>query len=324
MCQQEHEPTAQQRGPDDGCSRRAFVGAAASGVTLAGSGLLPAASEAAASDKGNMLWSRITAERFPQIVEEVVGVCLLPWGCFERHGPHLPVGTDTILAEAVAVRAAQIEPAVVFPALCFGQIAGARHCPGTVSLGHELLFHLLVATLDEIGRNGFAKIVIVNGHGGNNGLLDDLLFSLLQQRRSYVAYAAQIGVAEEDRQQWQQMCPTPGEHAGAGETSLMMAVLPEMVHLEQCKDVADSEPRHALKHLHGLRNSFWWYADYPTQLAGDPRSATAEKGKFYLGSCARALARQIAQVKADDVSAKLAREFYAAAERGGLPRKAHR
>ena len=158
---------------------------------------------------------------------------------------------------------------------------------GHGSLDHELLFRLLVGILDEIGRNGFAKILIVNGHGGNNGLLDDLLFSLLQRRRNYVVYAAQIGVAEEDRKQWQEMCPVHGEHAGAGETSGMLAILPEMVHLEECKDVSDGEPRDALKHLHGVRNSLWWYADYPTQLAGDPRSATAEKGNFYLGSCAR-------------------------------------
>jgi creatinine amidohydrolase len=218
-------------------------------------------------------------------------------------------------------RAAEIEPAVVFPGLFFGQIAGARHCPGTVSLDHELLFRLLVATLDEIGRNGFSKIVIVNGHGGNNGLLDDLLFSLLQRRRSYVVYATHLSVAEEDRQRWQQMCPNPGEHAGAEETSCIMYLLPEMVHMEECKDASDGDPRGMLKQLRGAKNSLWWYADYPTQLAGDPRSATAEKGRFYLDSCASALAAQIAQVKADDVSARLAGEFYSAADRGGSPRK---
>ena len=86
-----------------------------------------------------MLWMELTSENFDRAIEETGGLCLLPMGSIERHGPHLPVGCDTIAVEAVARGAAEEEPAVVFPALYFGQIAEARHQPGTVSLDHDLL-----------------------------------------------------------------------------------------------------------------------------------------------------------------------------------------
>ena len=68
-----------------------------------------------------------------------------------------------------------------------------------------------------------------------------------------------------------------------------------------------------------MGNSFSWYSDFPTHLGGDPRSATAEKGAFYLEAQAKSLAAQIKRVKEDDVSAKLAKEFYDAAEHGPKP-----
>jgi creatinine amidohydrolase len=265
-----------------------------------------------------MLWMELTSGNFAKAVEEC-GVCLLPMGSIERHGPHLPVGCDTIAVEALARRAAEIEPAVVFPPLYLGQIAEARHQPGTVSLDHELLLRLLRATLEEIGRNGFRKILIVNGHGGNNALLSYLLFYLLQERHDYVVYQAAGGMSAEDRKRWQEMCGGEDGHAGIGETSMMMHLVPDTVHVEDFTDPADAESRGWLKHLGSVRNSFWWYADHPTHISGDPRPATPEKGEFLLEAGVRGLVETIRKVKADDVSARLARDFYEAAERGGLP-----
>jgi creatinine amidohydrolase len=223
-----------------------------------------------------MLWMELTSERFGRAIEESEGVCLLPIGCIERHGPHLPLGCDTITVEAIARRAAEQEPVVVFPALYLSQIAEARHEPGCISLDHALLLRLLRAALDEIGRNGFSKILIFNGHGGNTGLIGYLIMSMLQERHSYVL-------------------------------------------LEDFTDPADAESRGWLKHLTGAHNSFGWYSDHPTHIAGDPSEAAAEKGEFLLEAAARSLVRTIREVKADDVSARLAADFYNAAERGGQP-----
>ena len=308
---------------ESGLSRRGFLG----GAAVAGAGLAGLAAAAPAAEvtpaTSQWHWLNITSERMPRIIEKVQGVCLLPWGCIERHGPHLPMGTDTLTMEAVTLQATEIEPAVVFPPLYFGQIAEARHCPGTISLDHGLLLQLAQAVLDEIGRNGFKKIVIVNGHGGNGSMIGYLLMSMLQRRRPYVVYQSGGGMSEADRKRWREMQPPIRDgHAGFVETVCMMAVRPSMVHLEECQDPNDGAARGRQKHLGGMQNSFSWYADYPTQFSGDvPKTATAEAGAFYIAACARELARRIKLIKADDVTARLAEQFYDGVDRVGLPPK---
>jgi len=266
-----------------------------------------------------MQWLELTSERLPEVIEKVRGVCVLPLGSIERHGAHLPVGTDTLVIEAVARQAARREPAVVFPTMFFGQIAEARHCAGTISLDHELLLRLLGATLDEIGRNGFTKILIANGHGGNNGLLSYALFSLLQERRPYLVYLAGETLLPEDAARWKQLWKGADGHAGVGETSCVMHVCPAGVRMQDARADAVAAPRGALKHLGAVRNSLWWYGDYPTHISSPPRGATPALGRFLVGALARALARDIKLVKADTASAGLADAFYTAAERGGRP-----
>jgi len=262
-----------------------------------------------------MLWLELTAERFPDAIEESDGLCLLPIGSIERHGPHLPIGCDTLTVEAVTKRAAEVEPAVVFPPLYFGQIAEARHCAGTISLDHDLLLELVRATLDEIARNGFDKILIVNGHGGNNGLLSYLMFYLLQEPRDYVPYVSGPGVFEEDAEKWAEMREVADGHAGVGETSIMMHVCPDAVHLEDFTDPADAAYRGWQKDLGGIQNPMSWYAEHPTHISGDPRPATAEKGEFLVEAAVRKLVDTIKRVKADEVTPGLMEEFYRKAER---------
>lgn len=259
-----------------------------------------------------MLWLELTSERIGDAIEESGGLCLLPMGCIERHGPHLPLGTDQIVADEVARRAAEQEPAVVFPSYYFGQIAEARHHPGTVSLEHELLLKLLKVTLEEIGRNGFTKVLIVNGHGGSIGLLNYLNMAMLQERHSYVLYGHFLGqMEEEDRKQWEAMKETSeGGHAGESETSTMMHVRPDLVRMDDIRGPEDGRARRWQEALGGVQNPFWWYANYPTALAGDPRPATPQKGEFLIGACVRKLVKVMQAVKADDVTPRLQEEFH--------------
>ena len=263
-----------------------------------------------------MLWTELTSEAMRKALKEAKGVCLLPMGCVERHGPHLPLGTDQMAADEICRRAAEIEPAIVFPGYYFGQIAEARHYPGTVALPHDLLLAMLRAVLDEIGRNGFTKILICNGHGGNIGLLDYLMMALLQGPHSYVAYTCFVGQMEkEDADRWAAMKETSeGGHADEGETSVILYLRPELVHLEDLGDPRSGRARRRQKHLGGLRNPLSWYADYPTHLAGDPRPATAEKGKFLTEAAVRKLAKVIRTVKADEVTPRLQAEFHKKAQ----------
>jgi len=97
-----------------------------------------------------MNWEELTANQFPEAVAKAGGVCLLPLSCIERHGHHLPLGTDMFIGHDLCRRAAALEPAIVFPDLIFTQILEARHYPGTVALDPDLILRLLDNVCREI------------------------------------------------------------------------------------------------------------------------------------------------------------------------------
>ncbi len=116
-------------------------------------------------------WDELTGADFIQAIQKSQGACVLPIGILEKHGPHLPIGNDVINVRWAALHGAEQEYSIVFPEYYFGQIFEARHEPGTVAYSPRLQLELLQETTDEMGRNGCKKILIVNGHGGNNNLL---------------------------------------------------------------------------------------------------------------------------------------------------------
>src|SRR5262245_59567698 len=116
-------------------------------------------------------WDELTATDWPTALEKSARTAVLPIGILEKHGPHGPIGSDLIQVREIAARATKSEYAVVFPDYFYGQIYEARHQPGTFALPSRLIWELLDATCEEIARNGFEKIVIVNGHGGNPNLI---------------------------------------------------------------------------------------------------------------------------------------------------------
>ena len=105
----------------------------------------------------------LTAIDFVTAVEKSSKTAILPIGVFEKHGPHMPLGTDLYTAREMALRAAEKEYTVVFPWYYFSQINEARHQPGTIAYSPEIIWKVLQETLDELNRNGFDKIIIVNG-----------------------------------------------------------------------------------------------------------------------------------------------------------------
>ena len=118
----------------------------------------------------------LTAPDFVKAVQQSSGVCLLTLGILEKHGPHLPLGTDIYECRKVASTAAEQEYCLVFPTYFAGQINEARHQPGTIAYSPELIWNMLQETCDELSRNGLKKIIIVNGHGGNNDFLRYFLY----------------------------------------------------------------------------------------------------------------------------------------------------
>ncbi len=175
-------------------------------------------------------WEELTGPDFVEAIKRAQGTCLLPFGILEKHGPHMPLGTDLINVRYAALHAAENQYAVVFPEYYFGQISEARHEPGTVAYSRDLQLALLQATTDEMARNGCKKILIVNGHGGNDSLLPYFAQSQLDKPHDYVVYffnertPASVGPKKKT---------TVDAHAGESETSKMMVVRPDLLHQDR-------------------------------------------------------------------------------------------
>src|ERR1700679_179679 len=171
-------------------------------------------------------WEELTAPDFVTAIHQSQGTCVLPFGILEKHGPHLPLGTDLLDVRYAALHAAEQNYTVVFPEYYFGQIFEARHEPGTIAYSSELQLKLLQETTDEMARNGCKKVIIVNGHGGNEYLLPYFAQTQLEKRHDYVVYV-----------QWGRETPPGGPgtkdkvnmHAGETETSTMMISNPDLV-----------------------------------------------------------------------------------------------
>ena len=177
-------------------------------------------------------WEELTAADFRDAITRAQGTCLLPFGIMEKHGPHLPLGNDLLNVRYAALNAAQQEYAVVFPEYYFGQIFEAKHEPGTVAYSRGLQLQLLQETTDEMARNGCKKIIIVNGHGGNNSLLPYFAQTQLEALHDYVVYVqglARSGPGEPKHRS----NPATDMHAGESETSMSMIARPDLVHLER-------------------------------------------------------------------------------------------
>src|SRR5215213_6967461 len=138
-------------------------------------------------------WDELTAGDWPKALEKSSRTCILPIGILEKHGPHAPIGSDLIHVREWAARTTKKEYAVVFPDYFYGQINEARHQPGTFSLPSRLVMELLDSTCSEIARNGFNKIVIINGHGGNPNLLRYFIQIQLERKKNYAVYFFEPG-----------------------------------------------------------------------------------------------------------------------------------
>jgi creatinine amidohydrolase len=255
-------------------------------------------------------WDELTATDFPEAVAGAKGVCALPIGVIEKHGPHLPLGTDVFAARAAAIRAAEREYVVVFPHYYFGQIYEARHQPGCVTIPPELLTSLLQATCESIARNGFRKIVIVNGHGGNTAWLNYFCQTQLSSPRDYAVYVARRPMDRELEAQIKAMRKTDwGGHADEAETARIMEIRPDLVQFGRAGDEVGL-PLRRLTVEHATTGVFW-YADFPNHYAGDPAGSTPEMGKLVVEAEVRGLAQVFRSIKEDETTLDLQGEFFA-------------
>jgi creatinine amidohydrolase len=252
-------------------------------------------------------WEELTAADFRTGIHQAQGTCLLPFGILEKHGPHLPLGTDLLNVRYAALHAAEQEYAVVFPEYYFGQIFEAKHEPGTVAYSAPLQMQLLQETTDEMARNGCKKVIIVNGHGGNEHLLPFFAQTQLDKPHDYVVYVVATGDAppggpplKSSAVNW---------HAGEAETSHTMISRPDLVHLDRAASESGADQKR-VNLPENVYTGIWWYARFPYHYSGEGALATRELGEYDMKAWVNSIVTAIRAVKADQESLKLQNEFY--------------
>ena len=245
-----------------------------------------------------MRWENLTGATFEEAVRQAQGVCVIPVGVIEYHGPHLPLGTDALTCHALACAAAEHEPVVVFPAYPFGVNTETKHFPGGIVIEDRLMFDLLENVCEEISRNGLKKIVLLSGHGGNRFFLPLFVQLALDKQKDYTPYYVMGHQA--DPEEFQRLMDTALHgHACECETSVALYCYPELVRMDLLEADSCWPARERPDYLDTLYTPADWATRFPDHCAGDPRPATAEKGKALFESRVVALARLLGAIKKD-------------------------
>ena len=287
-----------------------FIVILLSALFLFTAGSILAGETPASSTDLSVKWGELTAPDFIKAVEKAQGVCLIPIGVFEKHGPHLPLGTDLIDVREVALRAAKKEYALVFPEYYFSQILEAKHQPGAIAYSPKLIWDILQETCNEISRNGIKKIIVVNGHGGNNNFLPFFGLTQLEKPRDYCVVLFKPETSSEVAEKVKKLKESKnGGHAGETETSTMLVSRPDLVHKDRTKDQS-GEDQARLDHIPTNFTGIFWYAQYPNHYAGDGSYAKPELGELLINSEADQLAELIKILKKDDTILNLQKQFY--------------
>ena len=204
---------------------------------------------------------------------------LVPLGSTEQHGPHLPFSTDTLIAVAVAERAAAKLGAVLAPALPYGASGEHQGFPGTVSIGMEALSVVIVELVRSLSTWA-GRVVLVNGHGGNVEALSAAV-PLLREQGHDVGWAP---------------CATVGDaHAGRTETSIMLHIDPERVGLSRAERGTIAPLRELMVDLASGRLR----EVSPNGILGDPTGASDLEGAALLDDMCAGVLRRIADGTVD-------------------------
>lgn len=276
-----------------------------------------------------MLWENLREEEFKDAIEQSRGVCIVPVGCLEKHGQHLPVGTDVIHVTEIARLAAEKETACVFPSFYFGEKTGAGEFKGTVIFSAELRQQLLKETCREIARNGFKKILLYNGHGGNQAMISNFSRSVLYEDADYMVYDYSIGadfalpkkllqegypyLTKEDRAVLKDYTDQKKRygHACFVETGWVYGVRPEVVRLDKI-DQESGASTHRFDEFANLKinTPFAWMADYPNSYAGDSHEGMNERiARAMVEYSTDRLCKVIKFLKEETISVEFKREW---------------
>jgi creatinine amidohydrolase len=236
-------------------------------------------------------------------------IAVLPLGAHEGHGPHLPLETDTLIAEGIAARLMAVLPAhlpVTFlPAEPVGYSPEHLDVPGTRSLGYAEAVERWLAIAEDLHRKGVRKLVLLNAHGGNSPLMTIVAtearvrYGMLVVATAWTRFGQpKDWISAEDK--------AVDIHGGDIETSVMLALQPERVHMDKAERFGSRQAEFAARFAHlrayGPHAFGWKMSDLnPRGAAGNAGAATAERGEQLLAHAVRGLVALIEDVAAFDV-----------------------
>lgn len=241
-------------------------------------------------------WTRVR-ERLRQNRHRIVVLL----GSTENHGPHAPLGTDTLIARGVGERLARRLDALATPVLPFGHAPQHLAFPGSISLGNRTLATLLVEIVEGLAGSGFGSFVFLSGHGGNKTAIDLAISELVERTPQLVLVHARmlpIQTGDAFRQRVQESWPVPlsdpwGAHGGEQETSAVLAMRPELVDLDAAPPVPDvGDYLRSTRDPAVTRARPDLAAVAPHGTWGDPRGAHADQGRRFLDEMAEILAQR--------------------------------
>lgn len=232
-------------------------------------------------------------------------VALLPVGATEQHGPHLPLATDSILAESMALAAARLASLAdvyVLPTVTYAKSDEHLSFPGTLTLDAATLLATLMQIGHSVARSGFRKLVFLNAHGGNVPVLQIASRALRLETKLFSVTAGWISMGFPPGL----VSPTEqrdGIHGGLVETAAMLHFRPDLVNMSEARDfipasAAIADNNEVLR-LVGQVGAGWVAEDlHPAGVAGNAAAANAEIGEAIVRHAAERYARLLDEVAA--------------------------
>jgi creatinine amidohydrolase len=245
-----------------------------------------------------MRWQEMTWPEIEALNREAT-VIGLPVGSVEQHGHHLPLGTDTYLADAVLETAARRLDGhvVILPPPWYGLSTHHMAFPGTITLTARTMMRAVEEIVGSVVDHGFRRLAIVNGHGGNGGVID-VLASILGNRfrgRARIVSLTYFQLAAQEIAELRDSPPGAMGHACEFETAILMHLRPGLVKADRAVTLYPDpgSPYLSTDLLKGSKvRTFLDFRDLsPSGTLGDPALATPEKGERFLNAAAGALAR---------------------------------
>jgi creatinine amidohydrolase len=213
-------------------------------------------------------------------------VAVLPVGSTEQHGPHAPLGTDTLTAEAVAHEGARRadEEVVVAPPIPVGVAAEHRQFAGTLWVSEDSFRAYVGDTIESLAHHGWKRVVVVNGHGGNVAPLREVCGRLTRETETYAVPFTWFDAVDTDHEMG---------HGGSVETSLLLHEHPDLVYRDRLADATADAADGWGEWTAGVNLAYDTAEFAQNGVVGDPGEATAETGAGLLDAASQQLAELV-------------------------------